>query len=181
MVARTAGAIDRPTGTRRVEILLVNRDNRLLPGMFANVTLQMQAEEPRKKGIGEKPPPAPKNAEALQALLKTRLDAAQKTCDVWMDGLGEAKRPVGSGLNIRLLPNPEEVHTWSVRLLNAQRDMSDQKEKQVAALEEHFKRMQTLQKKLAPLAPGLLPQGETLAAAWYVAEAEVWLAREKAK
>jgi hypothetical protein len=121
----------------------------------------------------------PQKAGALPALLKARLDAAQKAYGQAMAGLGEVKR-IGANVNV-LQAKPEEVYTWSVRWLNAQLDMSDQKDKHHAALEAHFKRMKELQTKVAQLSPELLPPIETSAAAWYLAEAEVWLAQEKAK
>ena len=122
---------------------------------------------------------ASQKAGALPALLKARLDAAQKTYGQAMAALGEVKR-IGGNVNV-LQGKPEEVYTWSVRWLNAQLDMSDQKDKHHAALEEHFKRMKELQTKVGELSPELLPPIETSAAAWYVAEAVVWLAKEKAK
>jgi len=94
-----------------------------------------------------------------------------------MEALGQTKR---RGAVLVLLGKPEEVYTWSVRWLNAQRDMSDKKDDHIAALEGHFKRMKELQEKVTDLRE-LLPAVETPAAAWYVAEAELWLAKEKAK
>jgi HlyD family secretion protein len=47
-VTRTAVALDPRTATLRVEIHLPNPENRLRPGMVANVELQLPAEEPRK-------------------------------------------------------------------------------------------------------------------------------------
>jgi HlyD family secretion protein len=47
-VTRTARFVDRETGTMVVEIHLPNPENKLLPGMLANVELLVPAEEPGK-------------------------------------------------------------------------------------------------------------------------------------
>jgi hypothetical protein len=123
----------------------------------------------------------PKKADALPALLKARLDAAKKGYGEASGALTEVKRP-GDGINLQVVRMGEACSVWSVRWLNAQRDMSDKKDEQIAALEAHLKRMKDLQKKLNALAQGgLVPQLDITAAAWYVAEAEVWLEKEKAK
>lgn len=86
-----------------------------------------------------------------------------------------------NGNTITNLGNPEEVYTWSVRLLNAQLDMSDKRDEHIAALEEHIQRMNELQKKVTAMAPDLLQGWTKSAAEWYLAEAELRLAKEKAK
>ena len=75
---------------------------------------------------------------------------------------------------------PEDVHTWSVRRLEAQRELSSKPADHVAALSDHLKRMQDLAKIVDQLAHGgvlALPGGS--ATDFYVAEAELWLAKAK--
>jgi hypothetical protein len=139
---------------------------------------ELAEAELRRDLLRESLPKAPDKAGAPQALLKTRLDAAQQGYDAAANALGEVKR-VG---NVNLLVvKPEEICTWSVRLLNAQRDMSDKQDKRIAALEEHVKRMKALENKVTELHPGLVSSIELASARWYLAEAELWLAKEKAR
>jgi hypothetical protein len=133
----------------------------------------------RFEQLGGKAPQPLKKADALPALHKARLDAAKKTYGDASSGVTEFKRPQ-AGINIQMV-KPEEVRTWSVRWLGAEREMSDKRADQIAALDGHLKRMKDLQKKVDMMVPIPLPQFEASAAAWYVAEAEVWLAKEKAK
>jgi hypothetical protein len=81
-----------------------------------------------------------------------------------------------------LLPvsTPGEVYNWSVRWLNAQRDLSSKKDDQIAALDGHLQRMKDLEKRVAALS-GQVSELEASAAEFYRVEAELWLAREKAK
>ncbi len=134
--------------------------------------------ELRRDQLRENLPQAPDKAGAPQALLKTRLDAAQQGYDAAANAFGEVKR-VGN-VNF-LVVKPEQICIWSVRLLNAQRDMSDKQDKRITALEEHVKRMKTLENKVTELHPGLVSSIELASARWYLAEAELWLAKEKAR
>ena len=78
--------------------------------------------------------------------------------------------------------NPEDVHTWSIRWLDAQRELSSKPADHIAALNDHLKRMQELAKIVHQLvnagAPGL-HGGSASAADFYIAEAELWLAKAK--
>ncbi len=127
--------------------------------------------------LGGKIPQAPKKAD-MQALLKARLDLAKKGYGETSSHFGEVKRTYAN-VNI-LLVKPEEIYTWSVRWLMAQREMSDKKEDQVAALDEHLKRVKDLERRVKPLVPEILPTAEATAAAFWVAEAEIRLAKAKA-
>jgi uncharacterized protein (TIGR03067 family) len=110
------------------------------------------------------------------ALLKTRLEAAQKAYDAAMESLQQTRRTDGV---LAPVSNPEEVYTWSVRRLCAQRDMSGNTEDQIAALQNHLNRMKELQQRVAKLHEGgLISAMGPPSAAWYVAEAELWLTRE---
>jgi hypothetical protein len=135
---------------------------------------ELRRDQPRAKL-----PQAPKKVDAPPTLLKARLDAAQKAQAAAMEALQQTKR---TGDLVLPVGKPEEVYTWSVRWLNAQRDMSDKKDNHIAALEGHFKRMKELQQRVTKLREGgLVSSVEPAAAAWYLAEAELWLAKEKAK
>jgi RND family efflux transporter MFP subunit len=108
----------------------------------------------------------------LKALSKARLDAAEKAYTLAMKSFAQ----LGQG------SDPEYFYRWSRRWLSAQREMSTKKEDQVAALEAHLKRMQDLQKRVITMNKvGQGPVRDVAAAEFYQAEAELWLAREKAK
>src|SRR5262245_39023754 len=83
----------------------------------------VSASEQEERGA---PPPLP----------KARLDAAQKAHGAAMEGLQQTRR---TGDVLLLVSKPEEVYTWSVRWLNAQRDMSGKKEDHISALKDHVK------------------------------------------
>ena len=131
----------------------------------------------RRDQIGDKTPQAPKKDDGLQALLKTKLDLAKKGYADSLPGVTEIKRVEKITISV---VKPVEVYTWSVHWLKAERDMSDKKEGHIAALEPHLKRSENLEIRVKKLVPELLPQSDATAAFW-VAEAEVWLAKEKAK
>jgi hypothetical protein len=135
-----------------------------------------KADKPATKE--EKPPQAPQKAGDYAKLLKAKLDAAKEAYTRTWEGLGTVRR---LGDTIFPIVHPEEVYTWSVRWLNAQRDMSDKRDDHIAALEEHIKRMKDVQKRVDAMTPSLIPAWSNSAAAWYLAEAELWLVKEKAK
>jgi hypothetical protein len=146
------------------------------------ITIQI---DPANKELGiigvpspmpEKVPPVPQRIDPV--LLKARLEAAKEAYNAAAKSLGEVKR-----INNTLFPvgNPEEVYTWSVRLFQAQLEFSEKYNERIATLEEHVTRMKELQKKVDTMAATLLSPKEVSAAKWYVAEAEVLLAKEKAK
>ena len=73
----------------------------------------------------------------------------------------------------------EAVYTWSVRLLTAQLDAGA---KAPAALADHLQRMKDLEATVATrFQSGLAPKTDTLATAYYRAEAELWSARKKVR
>jgi hypothetical protein len=125
-------------------------------------------------------PPLPQDPRKEEApLLRVRVTAAQKAYTAAMDGLQQKFR---AGEVLLTVCKPEEVYTWSVRLFNAQRDMADKKEDRLFALENHLKRMKELRQVVIRLhEDGLIRGIDAPAADWYVAEAELWLGREKRK
>jgi hypothetical protein len=77
---------------------------------------------------------------------------------------------------------PEDVYTWSVRSLQAERELCSKPADHIAALSGHLKRVRELAKIVDLFvkggAPGF-PAGSAAAADFYVAEAELWLAKAK--
>jgi multidrug efflux pump subunit AcrA (membrane-fusion protein) len=176
-VTRTSGTLDPKTHTLRAEIDLANPDGKLLPGMFATVTLTLEGH-PDGSGPVEKPRdlPAPKPAAAeaadVKALAKARLDAAEKVYGAlmkqWQAGLGRA--------------DIDQFYRWSLHWLDAQRDTNGGKEERLGALEGHFQRMMEVQRFVAELVKtGQSPAWQGPAADFYRTEAELWLAQEKQK
>jgi HlyD family secretion protein len=167
-LTRTAGALDPTTRTMRVEIDLPNPGGKILPGMYATVSL------PSDGGSKKADPPA-KGADQSQTLLKARLDAARKGFEVAVKSMQQTRAenqtiPVG---------RPEDVYTWSVRWLNAERGWIIDAKYRMAALKSHAKRMKDLQLRVTEMYKGgLVPLLDVTAAEFYRAEAEVWLSLE---
>src|SRR5262245_28391073 len=149
------------------------------PGSGDSLFVYRRAKRDGKAApLPEAPPFGQEARGAPPALLKARLDAAQKAYDAAMEGLHQTRK---TGDVLLLVNKPEEVYTWSVRWLNAQRDMSGKKEDHSAALKDHLKRMKELQQRVTKLREGgLVSSVEPSAAAWYLAEAELWLASQAA-
>ena len=75
-----------------------------------------------------------------------------------------------------------DVYYWSTLLLDASRGLSDNRDKQIAAYEEHLDRMQKLEaliRKIRPL--GFGRSSDVGASEYYRVEAECWLAEAKAR
>jgi hypothetical protein len=138
-------------------------------------------KKPEAKVEVKKPEPAKvaKTADEVTALLKSRVDLAERTYRTIFEGLTLSKK-VGNVL-VLVTDDPEEVYKWSVRLLRAQRDLSLKHEDQIVALEAHLKRMTELKKVVQNLTRDLLPRIKDDEAEWYRLEAQIWLAKEKAK
>ena len=80
-----------------------------------------------------------------------------------------------------MLGKPEEVYRWSIRRLQAERDLSPQVADRRAALESHLKRMIELDKMIGRLNKELVPDTEKNESEWYVLEARRWIEESKAK
>jgi hypothetical protein len=159
------------------------------PGRFVNladgsaeplfIVMPLGGETKKEQEPEQAPATGQKEGAGRTALLKARVDAARKAYGAAREALEQSKRIDGS---ILLVGKPEEVYTWSVRWLSGQQDMSAKKEDRVAALEDHLKRMKELQHRVTKQNQGgLVSSVEIAATAWYVAEAELCLAKEKAK
>jgi hypothetical protein len=141
--------------------------------------LKKEEKKPEPKKEEKKPEPA-KDANAaadIPALLKARAAVAEKAYRAAFEGLTRTKR-IGNVL-VQITQNPEDVYTWSVRWLQAQRDLSAKPEDQVAALEAHLKRMTELKEKIQTLSRDLMPLPRVDEAEWYRLEAQLWLAKAK--
>jgi hypothetical protein len=141
-----------------------------------------QEAPPQKNALAaEKQQP---KSEAATRLLKTQLQAAQKVYRAALDTM--AVQQVG-GLLVLVKgdshAHPDLAYTWSVRWLHAQRDLSETKEARIAAFAGHVKRMKQLREQVKLLvgdgSGGLLDPFEAPAAEWYLAEAELWLLKER--
>jgi multidrug resistance efflux pump len=163
-VTRTAVALDAATRTLRVEIDLPNPEGKLRPGMFGTVAFAVERPADDK--------PAPEKPADVGALEKARLDSAQKAFETAV----KARAQGGAGASA------EQLYLWSQRWLDAQRDVSAKKEDQLAAFEPHVARMKDLENLTKNLIKaGQLPLQDGFAAEFYRTDAELQLARAKAK
>jgi hypothetical protein len=136
--------------------------------------------EPKKdEKKDKKPEPAKdtKTADEVTALLKARAAVAERAYRAASEGLTRTKK-LGNVL-ILVTEKPEDVYIWSVRWLQAQRDLSPKHEDQVVALEAHLQRMTELKKQIQMLSRDLLLPVKVDEAEWYRLEAELWLAKAK--
>jgi hypothetical protein len=75
----------------------------------------------------------------------------------------------------------ENVYCWSRRWMESERDIATTKAERVAALQGHFERMKKLEEEVNGYSRGTIPVQQLAATRFYRAEAEGWLAEEKAK
>jgi hypothetical protein len=130
------------------------------------------------------PPPAPpptKKAD-VKELLKAQLKVAQDAHYLSFDWI---RRPRMANNTLILEPGqPADAYTWSVRWLHVQYELSPTKVERNAAVADHLQRMteqKVLFDKYAKKSDSTQFNNARSAANWYVAEAEVWLAKEKMK
>lgn len=103
------------------------------------------------------------------ASAKARRDAAKEVYEgAWQRHLQEPERVPGDVVYF---------HDWSVRWLQAERDLGPTKAEQIAALEGHLKRMQFWKEFLhGEFKDGQIPKYSLSAAEFFRLEAEDWLA-----
>jgi hypothetical protein len=77
--------------------------------------------------------------------------------------------------------DPETSYRWSRRLLEAQRDLAQDRSEIVAAFQAHLDRMARLDNNAKDWAKANIFEKQLAFTGFYRAEAELWLAREKAK
>jgi len=168
-LTRTAWTLDPASRILRAEIDLPNPEGKLRPGMFVRAVLTTTGpvEKPKQEA-------GPKEAATTgdpQALLKARLEVARK-------GYAEARQLYKQAGRA----SADQVCTWSYRWLQAQRAISSKKDNQIAALEAHRERLQDLQQRVKTMyQSGLVSLLEVTTVEFHRLEAELWLAREKAK
>ena len=75
----------------------------------------------------------------------------------------------------------EDVYRWSRRWMEWERDLAATKAERVAAAEKHLDRMKALETEIRNYGAihSTIPMKQMQAAAFYRAEAELWLAKEK--
>jgi outer membrane protein TolC len=114
---------------------------------------------------------AAKVGDKMKALLKARLEAALKEAE----GRRQVYREGESGtLN--------DLASSSLRLLEAERELSDQKADQIAALENHWQRMKELEEiNQERFKAGRVSVMDLSQARFYRLQAEIWLERAKAR
>jgi hypothetical protein len=124
--------------------------------------------------------------ETVARLLKTQLQSAQQVYRAATDSM--EVRQVGDLLVLvkgDQHARPDLAYIWSVRWMHAQRDLSRTKDERTAAFADHYKRMQQLRAAVKTLvgdgSGGLLEASAAPAAEWYLAEAELWLLKERGK
>lgn len=129
--------------------------------------------------VAADPAEEPRLAEDVTALRKMRVELARKGYDLAVPSLRETRRIENV---LSLVGKPEEIYRWSVRWLQAQREMSRKNADPVDALQAHLRRMIELEQEVGKLtAVGVYPKHTQLDAEWYRLEAQLWLAEEKAK
>jgi multidrug efflux pump subunit AcrA (membrane-fusion protein) len=153
------GAVDRvpvyrdpDTRTLRTRFTVNNSRRELRPGMRATVVMR-----------------AATRADAAE-LAKTKVAAAKAAYGVTSKAFAEGKA------------DAEKVYLWSRRWMETERDVSDKAPGRVAAVGSHLDRMKKLRKAAeARYQIGQAGQVDVLGADFYLAEAELWLARAEAK
>jgi hypothetical protein len=131
-----------------------------------------------RRGLSATEPTAnQKPADELLAIRQGRVTVAQKGYDSAVAALGHTTR---FGNTLVMDGKPEEVYEWSVRWLQAKRDMSPKRADQIVALGAHLRRITELEQKVEHLSRVLTPRTR-LSAEWYRLEAQLWLAEEKTK
>jgi hypothetical protein len=113
--------------------------------------------------------PDQETANTIARLALQRRDAARKTYQVlWLDYRER-------------IASEDALYRWSVRWLDAERELSDQRADQVAAYQGHFERMRDLERLIRRLRESAQTTiDEASAAEFYRTEAEMWLLQAKA-
>jgi len=134
--------------------------------------------EPTSEVKKSEPAKEAKPTEEWTALLKARVALAEKAYHEAWEEFGRTQR---FGNFLVLVGRPEDVYIWSVRWLQAQRDLSTKHEEQVAAIQAHLQRMIELQKRVKSVSKELLQPRAEFEVEWYRLEAQLWLVKEKEK
>jgi hypothetical protein len=109
--------------------------------------------------------PDNEKAKALAALAKERLEAAHKTYEVMWANYREGRRV-----------SDDTLYRWSLRWLEAERQVGQQPAEQVAAFQGHRNRMADLERLIRGVRRvGQATVDELSAAVFYRTEADFWL------
>jgi hypothetical protein len=119
-----------------------------------------------------------KTADELNAMLVARVELARKGYQSAFAGLTQTAK---TGNRLILFRDPREAFDWSLRWLDAERDLAREPAELAAALEEHLKRVTELKTKVKSLSGNLLPKWALLDAEWHRSNAELWLAQAKSE
>ncbi len=119
-----------------------------------------------------------KTADELNAILVARVESARKGYQSAFAGLTQTAK---TGNRLILFRDPREAFDWSLRWLEAERDLARDEAGLVAALDRHLKRVSELETKVKSLSGNLLPTWALTDAQWHRLNAELWLAQAKAK
>jgi hypothetical protein len=118
--------------------------------------------------------PAPPEGKAPPELLKAQRDAARKTYEMSAQCYAEGVPP----------GDAEKCYLWSRRWLDAERQLAGDGDADRAAVVAHLDRMKHLEemtRKLLRVGAKSVTVVDAAAAAFYRAEAEVWVAQAKGK
>jgi hypothetical protein len=116
------------------------------------------------------------DAKAEAANAKARMEAARK---VYKGILARARIDPGAPLSSAVFAG---LNRWSLRWMEAQRDLSRKKKEQFTAVEAHVKRMRELEKMGERMGKkGLLSASEVSAVTFYRLDAEKLLLKAKKK
>jgi hypothetical protein len=101
-----------------------------------------------------------------EKVLRSKLEYARKTYEEYVKS--------------QEFRSAETPYQWSCRWLDAQRQLSDSKKEQKAAVDAHLRRMEELRQTMDQLyREKLVGIEQVYATAFYVAEAEGWVAQSK--
>ncbi len=116
------------------------------------------------------PEPEPGPDSVLARLARQRRDAARRTYEATWANYRERRT------------SEDSLYRWSVRWLEAERQLSDKPADQVAAFQEHWERMRALERLIGNLQrAGQAVIDEVSGSEFYRVEAEVWLLQAKEK
>lgn len=119
-----------------------------------------------------------KTADELHAMLVARVELARKGYQSAFAGVTQTAK---TGNRLILFRDPREAFDWSLRWLEAERDLARDPAGSAAALEGHLQRVTELETKVKSLSGNLLPAWALWDAEWHRLNAELWLAQAKAK
>jgi hypothetical protein len=107
-----------------------------------------------------------------RALTKEQLSAARAAYELAWEEFKPFDLSKGDG---------EKVYRWSRRWMEAERGLATTRAGRVAAYRGHFGRMKKLEEQVQAYARGTIPIQQLAATQFYRAQAQAWLAEQKAR